>query len=109
MKIIHHNFRIPYNPVILELQIYCKKVILAPKEHGITNLFDLKKRVQEQTSLIFLTYAISEFEEIHYEVRSNLTHEVFKVIHSNEVFISITARKKEFEFAFKDFDASRFN
>jgi hypothetical protein len=109
MKIIDQNFKLPGNPVILELQIYCKKLILNPSCMEISNLFDLKKRVQQHTSLIGLNYADTHFEYIYYEVSSNLTHDVFKVTYNEEAYITITARKKEFEFAFKDFDAGRFN
>lgn len=109
MKIINHNFKLPYNPIILELQIYCKKMILNPGCNGIVNLFDLKKRVLQHTSLISLSYSNSDFEHIYYEVCTNLTHQVFKINYHDETFVTIVARKKEFEFAFKDFDACRFN
>ncbi len=109
MKIINHDFKSPHNPIILELQIYCKKLMLNSDCNGIVNLFDLKRRMQQHTALISLNYSDSCLEDIYYQVYSHLTQEVFRVTYKGEIFIKIVARKKQFEFAFKDLDASRFN
>ncbi|UOE48774.1 hypothetical protein MTO98_30710 [Mucilaginibacter sp. SMC90] len=109
MKIINHDFTLPHNPIILELQIYCKKLMLNPDCNGIVNLFDLRRRVQQHTALISFNYSDSYLEDISYQVSSHLTQEVFTVTYKGEIFIKIIARKKQFEFAFKDLDASRFN
>lgn len=109
MKIIEFNFKMPLNPLVLELQIYCKKLILSTDDTCIVNLYDVRKRMQAKAELISVNYPYSECEYIRYEIRTSMTVEMFHLIHNDEIFISLTSRKREFEFAFKDIDNSRYN
>lgn len=109
MKIITFQFRLPLNPILLELQVYCKKLILSVDENGIADLYDFKRTMQHQQSLISLNYFVVIPDDIHYQLRSSLTCERLNIICNGETFISVTSRKKEFELAFKDLDSSRYN
>ncbi len=109
MKIVSFQFQASHNPLILELQIYLKKLILSTDKLSISNLYELRKKLYHHAALTSLDHSVSEAEYIRMEIRSSLTFETLQVIYNGAIFVYLTARKKEFQFAFRDLDRGRFN
>ncbi|WP_114941784.1 hypothetical protein [Mucilaginibacter endophyticus] len=109
MKILTFQFQPSQNPLILELQFFLKRLILSTEKHGISDFYELRKEMHHQAALISLDHPVSEVEDISMKIRSSLTCEVLEVSYNGDIFVSLTSRKKEFQFAFKDLDKGRSN
>ncbi|WP_330860819.1 hypothetical protein [Mucilaginibacter sp.] len=109
MKILSFQFQASQNPLILDLQIYLKKLILSTDKHSISNLYELRKEMYHHAALARLDHPVSEVEDIHMKIYAFLTCEVLEVIYNDAICVSLTSRKKEFQCAFRDLDRGRFN